>query len=98
MTHLVSHTSLGLLLAVGNKKLNITSSKADGGLFIFLTQGTVQRFTTDAYFQVIAALSNGGSVRAHASLPEFTANCRNFTGSKRLQREESQEKVISNFQ
>lgn len=58
----------------------------------------MQRFTTDAYFQVIAVLSNGGSVRAQASLPEFAANCSNFTGSKRLQRKESQEKVISNFQ
>lgn len=46
---------LPLLLAVGNRRLNTTSSKADGGLFCLLyTGGFVQSFTTDAYFQVIA--------------------------------------------
>lgn len=95
---MVSHIRLLLLLTAGNRKLNTTSSKADGGLFCLLyTGGFVQSFTTDAYFQVIAVLLNGGSVRAQASLPEFTANCSNFIGSESVWRKESQGKVISSY-
>lgn len=56
-------------------------------------EGTLQTVTTDAHFQVIAVLLNGGSVRAQMPLSELAAACSSF------ERERNQENVFSsNFQ
>ena len=53
----------------------------------------MQSVTTDAHYQIIAVLLNGGSVRAQRPLSELTANCSSF------ERERNQENVFSsNFQ
>lgn len=41
-------------------------------------EGTLQTVTTDAHFQVIAVLLNGGSVRAQMPLSELAATCSSF--------------------
>lgn len=90
---MAAHIRLLFGLAVGNRKSNTTSSKADGGTSALVRGDSVQTVTTDAHFQVIAVLLNGGSVRAQMPLSELAATCSSF------KRERNQENVISsNFQ
>lgn len=90
---MAAHIRLLFGLAVGNRKSNTTSSKADGGTSALVRGDSVQTVTTDAHFQVIAVLLNGSSVRAQMPLSELAATCSSF------ERERNQENVISsNFQ
>ena len=75
---MAAHIRLLFGLAVGNRKSNTTSSKADGGTSALVRGDSVQTVTTDAHFQVIAVLLNGSSVRAQMPLSELAATCSSF--------------------
>jgi hypothetical protein len=86
-SHIFSHqaiTLVAIVSGVANQTSNSTSSKAGGGLSPPLYKETLQSFTPDAHFKVIAVLSNGASVRAQMSSSEFIAHCSNFIGNKSL--------------
>lgn len=79
---MASHIRLLLLLAVGNRKLNATSSKAHSGLFCLLyTGGLCAKFHYRCILSSYCCSSEWW--RAQASLPEFTANCSNFIGREK---------------